>query len=410
MRGCEVGFKGKGLIGDEVKEVTLISKGDYLEVKGPSSPCNCEVCIEGEGLVALPGMIDAHVHVRDWDLSYKETIETASKAALKGGVVAFFDMPNTSPKVNTYALVKKRIEDFEKRSYVDFGLYVSPNEDLEEFERILELPIAGVKLFPQDYAFADFLSKRDVLVVVHPEDPLYIKESPTPGERGVARNPIAELKAVESLSEIISRVHFTHLSTPEAVRRAKERNKGVDSTPHHLMLNSNKERELECFAKVNPPLRPELIQRELLKMFLEGPWVVVTDHAPHAAWEKELDFSSCPPGFPGLEVALPLLLRLFRLGLVSLYDVVKAYSELPAKMLGLWPRLGVLRTGSLASFTIVKLEEWPINPETFESKAKFSPFEGFPAFGEVVATVIRGKLAYFAGELKKIHARNLADL
>ncbi len=403
MRECEVGFRGKALIGDELRRVTLISDGELLRIKDPTAPCPCDVCIE-EG-IALPGMIDAHVHVRDWNLSYKETVESASRAALRGGVVAFFDMPNTSPPINNTEAFLKRVEEFEERSYVDFGIYVKPFENVKDLEK---LPIAGVKLFPEDYSRAKDLKEFEGLVVVHPEEPTLIKESPEPGERGFSRSPWAEVEAIERLS-YLKRVHFTHVSVPAAIRRARELGKTYDSTPHHLLLNSDKERELGCFAKVNPPLRHEGLRRELFGMFSREPWMIVTDHAPHAVWEKERHFSECPPGFPGLEVALPILLSLIINKVIELRDVAKVYSELPAKLLGLWPKLGTLRNGSFASFTVVNLSKRSLNPMEFESKAKFSPFEGWPV-AEVVATVVRGRLAYYRGTFNKPQAINLPGL
>ncbi|UXD21142.1 dihydroorotase [Ignicoccus pacificus DSM 13166] len=407
-KGCEVGFKGKTLIDGELREVTLISKGEILEVRSSSPPCPCEICIKENDLIALPGMIDIHIHARDWNLSYKETIESATRAALRGGVVAVFDMPNTSPKVDTFERVKKRIEDFNEKSYVDFGVYSALPPSEEELRRVLGLPIAGIKLFPEDYRRAEMLRDANVFTIVHPEWPDMIKESPNPGERSYTRNPLAELEAVKRLS-FLKNVHFTHVSFPEAVREARRRRKSFDSTPHHLLLNSRRERELGCYSKVNPPLRSESVQRELLEEFLRSPWIISTDHAPHAPYEKDRDFLSCPSGFPGLEVALPKLLSLVKTGLITLKDVVWSYSEGPAKLMGLWPKLGALKSGSLASFTIVRLSSKTLNPLEFESKAKFSPFEGTPV-GEVVATVIRGTLAYHEGSFKKPQARNIVEL
>jgi len=347
------------------------------------------------GTVALPGMVDIHVHLRGLLLSHKEDPRTGSRAALRGGVVAVADMPNTLPKVNTPENLKLKVEELGKKCLVDCYAYAGVPGSPEEVKLMSRLAV-GFKVYPEDYDKLHVLEGYEGLVVVHPEHPDYVKESPEPGERAFSRSPEAEPKAME-LFRSFKKVHFTHVSTPEGVRKAKDLGFSYDVTPHHLLLTNEVERRKKCKAKVNPPLRDEARRAELLELFLEDEAIVATDHAPHAIWEKELPFPECPPGFPGLETALPSLLTLYKRGVMSLEKVVKAYSELPADLLGL--RLGRLESGFLASFTVVDLNSrWRVEPWEFETKAKYSPFEGMELWGEVVATVVRGKMRYFAGE------------
>ncbi|ABU81778.1 dihydroorotase [Ignicoccus hospitalis KIN4/I] len=377
-------------------EATLISEGERLAVRGPSAACDCETCLEMRGTIALPGMVDAHVHTRGLMLSHKEDPLTASRAALKGGVVAIADMPNTLPKINNLEILKKRLEEFKRTCLVDCYQYAGVPESPEEL-RAMSKHVVGVKVYPEDYPNLHVLRNYDGLIVVHPEHPAFVKESPDPGERGLSRSPFAEPAAME-LFRGFSKVHFTHVSTPEGARKAEEMGFTFDVTPHHILLNNEVEKLKGCVAKVNPPLRDEPRRGMMFDIFVNKDVMMVTDHAPHAVWEKELPFYDCPPGFPGLETALPLLLTLYKRGIISLNKVVRSYSELPAKLLGLWPDLGRLETGSLASFTVVDVNERRrVEPWEFESKAKYSPFEGMNLWGEVVATVVRGKIRYFSG-------------
>ncbi|ALU11371.1 dihydroorotase [Ignicoccus islandicus DSM 13165] len=400
-RDCEIGFRGIAYLENEWRKVTILSDGDKLDVRSYGDSCPCEICIEGDDLYLIPGAIDIHVHVRDWQLSYKETIESATRAALKGGIIAIADMPNTQPEVNSEELVMKRIEDFTKRSYTDFAIYSGVPSNEEEVRRIAKLPILGFKVYPKDYPRAKALKNTNAFVIVHPEDPIYVKESPVPGDRDFTRNPYAEISAIELFKDF-PRVHFTHVTLPESVDKLRKLGSTFDSTPHHLLLSSTDERIKGCLAKVNPPLRDYRKVRKLREAFRSNPWIVATDHAPHALWEKKLSFTECPPGIASLDISLPLIASKF-----SLEHAIKAYSELPAKLLGLWPKLGVIRKGAQASFTILRKESSVVNCETFESKAKFGPYCGFALKYTVYATVIRGSLRYYYGSFMKKDVSNL---
>ncbi len=395
-RTCGVGYKGMIYYNGELKEATLIANGERLEVHGPSHPCDCDTCLEMKGTVALPGMVDAHVHLRGLMLSYKEDPYTGSRAALKGGVVAVADMPNTLPKVNNLSALEMKLREFKEKCLVDCYLYGGVPEDVQ-IAKTMSRYVIGFKVYPEDYERLEVLSWYDGLIVVHPEEPLYVKESPDPGERAFTRNPIAEVRAMERFRNF-PRVHFTHVSTPEGAIKAMQMHKSFDVTPHHILLNNEDEKKKGCIAKVNPPLRDEMRRANLLNIFIENDIPIVTDHAPHAIWEKELPFYECPPGFPGLETALPLLLTLFKRGVITLNKVVRSYSELPARLLGL-EGYGKLEQGYFASYTIVDLNSrWKVEPWAFETKAKYSPFEGMELWGEVIGTVVKGKLRYFGGE------------
>jgi len=395
-RTCDIGYKGTIYYKGELKEATLVANGERLEVHGPTFPCECNTCLEMKGTVAFPGMVDAHVHLRGLMLSYKEDPYTGSRAALRGGVVAVADMPNTLPKVNNIDVLQLKLKEFKEKCLVDCYMYAGVPSDINT-ARALSRYVIGFKVYPEDYERVDVLKWYDGLIVVHPEDPSYVKESPEPGERAFTRSPHAEPKAMERFRSF-KKVHFTHVSTPEGALKAIEMGKSFDVTPHHLLLNNETEKRLGCIAKVNPPLRDEVRRSSLFEIFLERDVPLVTDHAPHAIWEKELSFYECPPGFPGLETALPLLITLFKRGVITLEKVVKSYSELPARLLGL-EGYGKLEDGAFASYTIVDLNSrWRVEPWAFETKAKYSPFEGMELWGEVIGTVVKGKLRYFAGE------------
>ena len=361
--------------------------------------------------VILPGMVDMHVHMRDLELSYKEDWFSGTSSAAAGGVTFVADMPNTKPKTNNIDILKKKMTIADSKSVVDFGLYFGVPRNMEDFEKAIKLGILGLKIYPEDYnhpSLVDLIKKCTVsrkLTVVHPELLEYVSNSP-PHSR--ARPEIAEYMAVRKFIELSLerdlRIHLTHITTYQSlldIINAKIKGADItcDVTPHHIFLNRGLEHKIGFLSKVNPPLRKESDRIMLFngfRSFLVDAYV--TDHAPHSNREKEkVEYSEVPPGFPGLEIALPLLLDSVFKGDFPL-SILNLYSRNPAHILGL--KKGAFVISYDADFVVVNYKKrWIINGEEFISKAKYTPFEGFEVKGKIYKTFVRGINVFDDGEI-----------
>ncbi|MEM0463552.1 amidohydrolase family protein [Pyrobaculum sp.] len=362
--------------------------GRFVRVKIGGGDCRL-VQLSNRYLI-LPGMVDLHVHFRDWGLSHKETLEGGARAALAGGVVAVGDMPNTSPHIRTAELYRKRVEQ-------GSGLPILYKLHMGVPEKVAELDQArprSVKIYPEDVArfgwqhvekLAERCATLRCVLVFHCEDPAYFRN----GERP----PDAEVACVEKVRQIVhrtgARVHLTHITLPytaEATRGWAS----VDATPHHLLLDVDNCKD-PALCLVNPRLRTPEIRKRLLAALASGLIdIYATDHAPHTLEEKQS--GNPPPGICSIDIALSLLLSLWKRGVVSLDDVVRLYSFRPSRLLGV--DVDVAR----GLFTVVRLEEFEIRGSDFAGSCKFTPFEKFKAFGQVEATAVRGKIYFKTGE------------
>lgn len=351
----------------------------------------CKTVQFSNDYIILPGMVDIHVHFRDWELAHKETLEGGAAAALAGGVVAVGDMPNTKPHIRTAELYKKRLGEGARLPIV-YRVHMGVPVDLRELDRARP---PTVKVYPEDVAefgwgHIEALARRcaglGCTLIFHCEDPAYFKD----GERP----PEAEMACVEKVRRLAwdteARVHLTHVSLPQTVDIARGW-ATVDVTPHHLFLD-RENCKLGGLCLVNPRLREPGLRKLLLARLAAGLVdIYATDHAPHTLEEKKSD--SPPPGICSLDIALSLLLSLWKRGVLTLDDVVRLYSHRPARFLNVNNDI----IGGV--FTIIKLEEFTVRGEEFAGRCKYTPFEGFRAFGVVVATAVGGKIFFRNGEV-----------
>lgn len=410
---------GKALIeGSFLEAAVAIDDGVIVGISKPSLAPNSVSRVEfGEKFLLLPGMVDIHVHMREPGLEYKEDWGSGSRAAVKGGVTMVVDMPNNVPPANNCSVLQEKLQRASARSLVDFAFYAGFNPLVEELERCRGL-FVGFKLYPEDLYSPgarnvfSYASRYGLPVVVHAENPSLFRESKLHSD---ARPPEAEESAVRH-ALMLSResnawLHVTHLSTSGAlmsVLEAKVTPGGrvtFDVTPHHCLLSDELYRgEKRGIAVVNPPLRPEgeraSIYTSLRNML---PDAIVTDHAPHRVEEKTSEKPS--PGFPGLETALHLLFREILEGRLGL-EVLELYSRRPARLLGV--KKGVLGEGFEGDVVVVSKEEWFVRGEDFESKAKYSPFEGWRLSTKTYAVYIRGEPVYIAGQFMTSKGGRLA--
>lgn len=401
----------------------LIAEGKIVRLGERIEDRDAEV-IDAAGLVAAPGFIDIHAHLREPGYEYKETIATGAAAAVAGGFTAVCCMANTQP-VNDNAAVT----EFIRSRAAAAGLArvypigaVSKGLAGDELAELGEMARAGAVAFSDDGKPVrnSYLMRRaleyaqlfDVPIIDHCEDPDLVA-------RGVMHEGTVStrlgLKAIPSAAEDImvmrdivlaeltgGRAHIAHLSTRgamDAVRAAKAKGLNVtcEVTPHHLALSDQAvaDSEFDTHTKVNPPLRSSEHVEALIGGVMEGVVdCLATDHAPHHADEKAQEYDLAPFGMVGLETAIPVTYDLLVLKRkLPLRMWIQLWSTNPARLLKL-PG-GTLKPGSPADITLLHLDKTAIvNPDRFRSLSRNTPFGGRKLRGWPAATIVGGRVAW----------------
>lgn len=400
----------------------LSNEQGLIEYIGRQEPPAQGEVLEAGGRLLVPGLVDAHVHLRDWGEAHKEDLSTGTKAALAGGFTTVAEMPNTKPPITAAALLERRFRDIRQRAYCHVGVWSSPSSPAAAaelaalgtlgFKLYLHRPLDGADYSRQE-ALAPFFEQAARLglpVVVHAELSSLLRplgEAYDAHEHARAHPPEAELEAVRSVLELSARtgtrLHIAHVSLAGSLRliqraRAEGRAVSCEATPHHLLLSARELGRLGRLGIVEPPLRQARDAASLRRGLKSGlVQVIASDHAPHALDEKASPRP--PPGFPGLEVVVPVLFTWAKRGLLGLGEVIQALTRSPCALLGLNDR-GELRRGLRCDLALIDLKaEGILDPSRFLSKAKYSPFSGFKYEAAVHATIIGGKVAYIEGEV-----------
>ena len=405
---------------DEVCDV-LVRDTDIEKVE-KNLQAEADRVIDASGCYVMPGLIDLHVHFRDPGLTYKEDIETGSKAAAKGGFTTVCCMPNTKPVVDNVETVKYIIEKGEKTGLTNVlpvGA-VTKNMAGVEITDVEELKKAGICAISEDgksvmnsgvYRKAmKNAAKANVPVLAHCEDINLVEggvinlgdKSSELGVKGIS-NAVEDVIAMRDImlaKETGATLHLCHCSTKdsvEMVKRAKE--EGIKVTaevcPHHFSMCSDDITSNDGNFKMNPPLRAREDMEALIKGLQDDIMdVISTDHAPHSAEEKAKDLEHAPFGIVGLETSVALTVtNLVKKGYLTPMQMAAKMSYNPAKVLGI-PK-GTLDEGKIADITIIDPDkEYTIDVNTFESKGKNTPFDGYKVSGEVEYTILNGKVVY----------------
>lgn len=413
---------GRVYVDGRLQNLDLWIRGGKIAALGGDH--QSEETIDGRGMIVLPGAIDIHVHFRDPGYTHKEDWETGSKAAAAGGVTAVVDQPNTSPPTVDGPSYRMKLEIAERRSVVDFCLNGGPGD----VKRLAELGASAIgEIFTYEHSGEDLrriladTAKAGLLPTVHAEDPEVIRESSEPLLDGrepqlysSARPNLAEAKAVEMVLSIAERVHICHLSTTEGldlIRTAKGRGKMVtcEVAPHHLLFTKRDWRKQGTFLKMNPPLRDVRDRDALWEGLRKGEIdAIASDHAPHLPEEKRDEIWDAPPGVPGVETMLPLMLMAVRSNLISLDRIVDGLSKRPAEIMGLSSKGEILR-GRDADLVIVDPRAaTDVRADRLHSGAEWTPYEGRRALFPRM-TMIRGEVVFAEGEFvaKPGFGRNL---
>lgn len=409
-------YDGK-LVSLEVRDGKIISLKEG-EQNTTSSPIDLQP-IDAKQKHLFPSFIDVHTHLREPGYEWKETIATGLAAAAHGGFGSVLCMANTNP-VNDSATVTCKILESGKYAFPN-GPYVYPigaatiglkGEQLSPMHELAEagciaisndgVPIKNTELFRRVLEYASDLG---LIVIDHCEDPYlacdtHMNEGFISGKLGLSGQPdIAEtLQAVRSilLAEYLNvPVHIAHVSakrTVEAISWGKSRGVKVtaETCPHYLLLDENTVIGYNTNAKVNPPLRTQediMALREAIKTGIID--MLATDHAPHAAYEKEVPFDKAPNGFTGFDVAIPVMYSLVREGILSESDLVRLWSNNPAGVFNL--PINNFKPGDPANFFLFDPDlEWTVSKENLYSKSWNTPWLGETLKGRVVMHWING--------------------
>jgi dihydroorotase len=411
----------------EDKVDLLIRDGIIVE----GADADAEV-IDADGLIALPGFVDLHTHLREPGREDTETIDTGSAAAALGGYTAVFAMANTDPVADNAVIVEHVWRRGQEVGLVDVhpvgAITVGLNgEKLAELGTMARSQ-AQVRMFSDDgLCVADPLLMRraleystalDVVIAQHAEEPrLTVGAQAHEGEQaarlGLAGWPAAAEESIIARDCLLARqtgarLHVCHVSTAgaaELLRWAKAQGITVSAevTPHHLLLDDDRLATYDPVNKVNPPLRTAADAKVLRTALADGVLdCVATDHAPHAAQDKDCEWSAARPGMLGLQTALSVVVAtMVEPGLLDWRGVARVMSERPAEIAGLTDQGRPIAPGEPATLTLVDpAATWTVRGAELASIAANTPYEGMTLPGRVVTTLLRGRVTAHEGKVR----------
>ena len=376
--------------------------------------------IEAKGLLAFPGMIDVHVHLRDMDLGYKEDFTTGTSAAAAGGFTTVLDMPNTQPPTDSPDRLLEKMERARSRILVNVGFHAAAITDETAIAKMASAGAFSLKLYmpnpvsplsvESDLVLSRLMrtaASQGLPLTVHAEDGSAILRASKAKIRsfeGLAetRPPIVETRAVARIlrlgREAHCAIHFAHLTLASSlvmISKFQARNVSSEVTPHHLLLSRVTLARKKWKAWMVPPLRSEAARENLLTATTRGlASLIASDHAPHTIQEKSKKPWQSPPGIPGLETTLSLLLTMANRGQLALSTIIRLLSTNPARIFRLTSK-GRLERRYDGDVVLIDLKKRSrIDPDAFHSKAKFTPFEGMNTQGKVQATIVGGTVVY----------------
>lgn len=420
IRGGRVVDPASGL---DAKRDVLLRDGKIAAIENPGQmrAADAEV-FDAKGLVVAPGLVDIHVHLREPGQAYKETIATGTAAAAAGGVTSVCAMPNTVP-VNDKPEITRWMQAADRGASarvfpIGAATRGSMGEALTNYAALQEAgavavtddgkPILGDAIMLEALRAAAAL---DLPVIQHAEDTRLTGGCSMNagtlafrlGLRGMSVE--AESSLVERDLDLLKQVkrghlHVAHLSTKkalDAVRAAQRAGLHVtcEVTPHHFALTEERVGLYDTHAKMNPPLRAECDRAAMIEGLLDGTVdAIATDHAPHAAHEKEQEFDRAPNGITGLETALGLAISILHVRhKMPLAGVLALLCSRPAQALGL--NRGTLAPGAAADVMVFDpAEKWVFQAAESRSKSKNTPFDGWELQGRVRLTVSEGRVVF----------------
>jgi dihydroorotase len=412
-------IKGARIVGGEPKDL-LLRDGVVAEVGTGLSAAGAEV-LDAHGLIALPGLVDLHTHLREPGREDAETVQTGSRAAAKGGFTAVCAMANTEPVADTAGVVEQvyrlgrdaGLVDVQPIGAVTVGLR---GEQLAELGAMAS-SAAAVRIFSDDgHCVADprlmrraleYVKAFDGVIAQHAEEPrltvgAQLHEGEVATRLGLTGWPAVAEEAIIARDVLLaehvgSRLHVCHVSTAGSVEILREaKRKGLRVTaevcPHHLLLTHDVAASYDPVFKVNPPLRTQQDVAALRAGLVDGVIdVVATDHAPHAVEDKECEWAYARPGMLGLETALSIVVQTL-LDKLGWDGIAERMSRTPARIAGLPEHGHDPAPGVPANLTLVDpAARWTVDPAELASRSRNTPYAGMTLPARVIATFLRGE-------------------
>ncbi|MGO1320257.1 MAG: dihydroorotase [Galactobacter sp.] len=424
-------LKGVCPLGNDPVDLRL-ADGVIAEIGTPGSLAagDAEV-VHAEGLIALPGLVDSHTHLREPGREDAETVETGTRAAARGGYTAVHAMANSLPVADTAGVVEQVFRLGQESGWVEVRPVGAVTVGLEG-KQLAELGAmadsrAAVRMFSDDGICVsdpalmrralEYVKAFDGVIAQHAQEPrltegAQMNEGTVSAELGLPGWPSVAEEAIIARDVLLtkhvgSRLHVCHVSTAgsvDLIRRAKEDGVAVTAevTPHHLLLTEELVRGYDPVYKVNPPLRTESDVLALRQAVADGVIDCVgTDHAPHPSESKECEWAAAAMGMTGLETALSVVQQtLVDTGLIGWADVARIMSSTPATIGRVADQGRPLAVGEPANVTLVDpAAQTVVDPSTHATKGRNSPFRGLELPGRVQHVFFRGRRTVADGEL-----------
>ena len=422
-------IRGASIVDGPAQDL-LIRDGVVADVGRGLSATGAEV-VDADGLIALPGLVDLHTHLREPGREDAETVETGSRAAALGGYTAVCAMANTSPVADTAGVVEQvwrlgrqaGLVDVQPVGAVTVGL---AGGQLAELGAMAD-SAARVRVFSDDgHCVSDprlmrraleYVKAFDGVIAQHAEEPrltagAQLHEGEVAARLGLAGWPAVAEESIIARDALLAghvgaRLHVCHVSSAGSVdilRWAKLRGVRVTAevTPHHLLLTDERAVSYDPVFKVNPPLRPATDVAVLRAALVAGVIdVVATDHAPHAVEDKECEWEYARPGMLGLQTALSIVVDV-ALDALGWNGIADRMSRVPARIAGLADHGRDPAPGVPANLTLVDpAARWTVDPSELASRSRNTPYAGLTLPGRVVATFLRGEPTVLDGKAVK---------
>lgn len=401
------------------EQLDILVRDGVISQLGKNLSADC-IAIDAEGLYAIPGLVDMHVHLRDPGQTHKEDIITGCNAAAAGGVTSLLAMPNTNPTTDSTETVKyilDKAKDAKANVYVAAsitkGLKSLEPTDLDELKSAGAIALSDDGRPVENTKFlSDAMKKAPELgmsVVAHCEDLFLadggkINEGEVSQKLGVKGIPASAedcgtAREIALAAALDAPVHICHVSTKTSValiRDAKARGVKVtaETAPHYFSLTEKELLRGDADYRMNPPLRTKADVEEIITGLLDGTLdAVATDHAPHTPEEKA-DFVKAPNGSIGMETSLAVgITYLVKTGIMSFEQLIEKMSVNPAKILGI--NAGTLSVGAPGDIAIVDIDEvWTVDTVKLHGKSKNTPFKGKTLCGKVKKTILGGNIVF----------------
>ena len=410
--------RGSVLIHDNI--IQEVYEGD---AQIPDSRFSSLNCIDADGALLLPGIIDTHVHFREPGLTHKADIASESTAAAAGGVTLVLDMPNVVPPTTTLLRWQERMALGLNNSRVNYGCYMGTTADARKLE---DSDAPAIKLF-MGSSTGDMLveghkeltevfrraAEIGVPIVVHCEDPVRISqrmaeakqqwgEDPEPKYHAWIRDAEACYRssslAVKLAEQTGARLHLAHITTAKELSLLNGTNVTGEVCVPHLLFCDEDYDKLGSLIKCNPAIKTRADRDALRQALADGRLSTIgTDHAPHLLAEKQGGCVRATSGMPMVQFSLVSMMSLVDEGVLTLERMVDAMCHKPATLFGINQR-GYIRKGYKADLVIVRSKDWTLHKEDILSKCAWSPLEGREFHWKVEYTFVNGQLAYSLGK------------